>query len=98
MSALLANIIYYQDHETLLRESLNEIVERTKPEPDDQPAFTFATLVEALGRHQDKTVTIAAMAIMRLGELERTEPTDEGVPVTELPEYNPEDERPERAS
>lgn len=69
MSTVLHAITYFQDHEELLGVTLDEMVEVARPQPDDIPAFTFATLVAALEKDPSRTVTTAALALMRLGEM-----------------------------
>lgn len=73
MSTLLNAITYYQDHERLLGATLDEMVEVARPQDGDIPAFTFATLVAALEKDPGKTVTTAALALMRLGEMKNAE-------------------------
>jgi hypothetical protein len=68
MAGLLQNIVYFQDHEALLKETLDQVIAQSVNE-DDQPAFAFAALVDALGRDTDKAVTIAALAVMRLANV-----------------------------
>ena len=71
MSALLSNITYYQEQEDIITALLDQMVEAAKPLDGDIPAFTFAVLVQSLGTDQAKAVTVAAAALMRLGELKR---------------------------
>lgn len=68
MSTILNSIVYFQDHKDELGGLLDELVAGLKPQPGDIPAFTFATMVAALSKDPDKAITVAALAIMRLGE------------------------------
>jgi hypothetical protein len=71
--SLLESVRYYQDHEVLLTELLDKMAEEMQPQPGDIPAYAFATLTASFERDPAKAVTIAALAIMRLGEIKRAE-------------------------
>ena len=57
---------YWERYSALLIQSVADMAERVKPEPDDDPATTFETLVAVIESDPDRAVTVAATAIMML--------------------------------
>lgn len=70
--SMVDSIAFYQEHEAVLNELLDELVEKMQPEADDIPAYTFATLVKVFDQDASKASTTAALAVMRLAALKRT--------------------------
>lgn len=63
---LASTTTYFFEHENLLNEVLDEMIESTRPEPGDTPAMIFGAVASALASDPNKATTIAALAIMRL--------------------------------
>lgn len=59
--------LYYEQHEPLLTELLDEVIEKVTPQEGDVPAEVFAVILAGLRtRHDvDRLQTLAALAIMR---------------------------------
>ena len=77
-------IAYYGEHEPILRKALDELIERSRPETADEPAYTFAILVEGFNRSPNATAFLAALAIMRLAEGTPEQPSNEEIAAFEV--------------
>lgn len=61
---------YFDKHEPILRQILTDLVAKVIPESGDTPAAIFASLTAGFGRQDhERVTTMAALAVMRLGEL-----------------------------
>jgi hypothetical protein len=69
MTAFLNAAEYYAEHKDVVEQVLDDLIEVTRPQPEDLPEVTFGAIVAALHPDHAKAVTVAALAVMRLGRL-----------------------------